>query len=223
MIQRAERTLRTNSLTVLMEFARQLLRRVGSDPVELLVKVQNLGCLKLIIAASGILEERLKELVKKLGLDESVRFVPHVHDEARLNKIYNLGDLLVLPQVPGTVSIPAVACGLPVVTVRNSMGLLAAVDERVANNFILCNSPDPREIANTCYQLLKDPQRLDDIRKAGLELITEYSWERISARVIEFLENLRGAKLTRRKQINDDSGCHSSGGGCEGLGQKAGS
>jgi glycosyltransferase involved in cell wall biosynthesis len=155
--------------------------------------------LKLIIVGSGISEDSLKGLVNELGLMKDVKFVPHTHDETRLNKIYNLGDLMVLPQVPGTVSVQAVACGLPVVTLQNKMGLLAAVDERIVSNFVLFDSVDPEKIASTCYELLKNPEMLDNISKKGLELIVDYSWQNISKTLIEFLEEVAGRNSRSRR------------------------
>ena len=144
----------------------------------------------IVIVGSGSLEKFLKELVCKLKLEKCVIFIPHIHDEIKLNKVYNLGDLLVLPQVPGTVSIQAMACGLPVVTLRNKSGLLAAVDERILNNFVFFNSDNPEEISKTCYDLFKNPEILNSISQKGLKIITDYSWQNISIKLIKFLESL---------------------------------
>jgi len=154
---------------------------------------------KLIVVGSGILETHLKQLVERSGCEEHVRFIPHVYDETKLSRIYNLGDFIVLPQVPGTVSMAAVACGLPVVTLQNKTGLLGAVDERILSTFVLLESADPQEIASICYQLLENPGTLSDISKRGLELIADYSWQNISKRLVAFFEEVGMPQLTLPK------------------------
>ena len=53
----AERVLRNNSLKILMEFIPDLLRNVGTDPVELLYKLQNYGFeIKLLNGRNQVLE-----------------------------------------------------------------------------------------------------------------------------------------------------------------------
>lgn len=154
--------------------------------------------LKLIMVGSGYLEQSLKELVDKLRLSEHVIFIPHIHDRIKLNKIYNLGYLMVIPQVPGTGSIQATACGLPVVAVRNKSGLLGAIDEKILRNFVLVDSADPENISKACYELLKVPQRLNNISQKSLKLIVDYSWQTISIKLINFLEQLVGERYEKR-------------------------
>jgi len=150
---------------------------------------------KLIIVGSGLLEKRLKKLVNKLRLSEHVRFVPHIHDEIKLNKFYNLGNLFVLPQVPGTTSILAMACGLPVVTIKNKLNAFGTIDERILGNFIFADSANPEKISETCYKLLKNPEILSIISKKSLKMIADYSWQNVSIKLIKSLEQLVSKKV----------------------------
>jgi glycosyltransferase involved in cell wall biosynthesis len=149
------------------------------------------GTLRLLVVGSGSAERTFKHLVTKIGLDEVVRFVPHIHDEARLNRIYNLGDFFVLPQIPGTTALLAMACGLPVVTIKNSKSdCQGYIEENILNGFVLLDSADPKIISEACWQLLQDPEKLDDISQKGLKIISDYSWENVAAQVSKLLTQL---------------------------------
>jgi glycosyltransferase involved in cell wall biosynthesis len=144
-------------------------------------------CLRLLVVGSGPLEKSLKEMVAELKLEEHVRFLPHTHDEMKLNKIYSLGELVILPNPPGTIAIQATACCLPVITIQNKSGFLGAIDERLLANFILLDSADPEKIAESCYDLLNSPEKLRDISNKGKEMISDYSWENVSRQLSNLL------------------------------------
>jgi len=148
---------------------------------------------KLVLVGSGFLEKEYKSLVKQLNITNRVTFIAHIDDERKLSKIYNIGTLLVLPQVPGTTSMLAIACGLPVVSIRNNFGLLGAIDECILENFVLLDSYDPEMIATTCTDLLKNPDRLKQISVKGLDIAKSYSWEEVTLKLSKFLENVRKA------------------------------
>jgi glycosyltransferase involved in cell wall biosynthesis len=146
------------------------------------------GTIRLIVVGSGSAERTFKHLVTKMGLDEVVRFVPHIHDEAKLNRIYNLGDFFVLPQIPGTTALLAMACGLPVITIKNSRSECQGyIEENILNGFVLLDSADPNIIAEACWQLLQDPRKLDDISRKGLKIISDYSWKNVAIQVSDLL------------------------------------
>lgn len=146
--------------------------------------------LKMVVVGSGPLKSVLKDLSIKLKINQHIIFLPWMNDQEELNKIYNLGKLLVLAQVPGTVAIQAIAAGTPVVALKNKSGLLGAVDEEILSNFILLNSADPKEIAGVCYNLLNNPELLEDISERGKRIIWNYSWNRIAKLLAEFLNTL---------------------------------
>jgi glycosyltransferase involved in cell wall biosynthesis len=157
------------------------------------------GNLRFLIVGSGPSEKFLKESVDRLGLQEHVRFIAHIYDEVKLNKIYNLGDLIVLPQVPGTVSIQAMACGVPVVTVRNTkLQALAAIDDRMLSGFHLIDSADSESIAEACCGLFNNPERLNDMRQNGLRIVADYSWQNISARLLLMLQSISGKLMVAK-------------------------
>lgn len=146
--------------------------------------------IKLVVVGSGLMKEQIHQMVKRTRLEDKIIFLNHIHDENKLNKIYNIADLLILPQVPGTSSILAVSAGTPVATIHNTKGLLAAVDQKILNNFFYFDSSKPESIAEGCYYLIKHPEILESMSKNGLEIIKDYSWNKITFKFINCLENI---------------------------------
>ncbi|MEJ2241190.1 MAG: glycosyltransferase, partial [Candidatus Bathyarchaeota archaeon] len=73
--------------------------------------------IKLLIVGSGILEESIRCKVKKLGLENYVKFFGYIGKED-LDKCYSAADLFVLPSINepfGIVLLEAMAFGCPII------------------------------------------------------------------------------------------------------------
>jgi glycosyltransferase involved in cell wall biosynthesis len=150
--------------------------------------------LRLVIVGSGVSEGRLRALVSKLALDSSTRFVPHVQDECRLNDIYNIADLFVLPNVPGTTALLAMPTGVPIVTIKNNIGILGAITDEMLCSYVLLDSTDPVLMSQTCLDLLTDEELRNGKSQATREVISHYSWDEVSLILGKYLGRLANQK-----------------------------
>ncbi|MHA1665396.1 MAG: glycosyltransferase family 4 protein [Candidatus Njordarchaeales archaeon] len=146
--------------------------------------------IKLLIIGSGPSEQHIKDLVSRLNLSKSVVFIPHINNEQLLNKLINLGDIMVIPHPPGSTALLGAACGLPVVTVKNKGELLGTIDEKLLKTFITLESSNPVLIAKICNELLTDDDKRYLISEKELSAIKGYSWSSISQKCIRVLRGV---------------------------------
>lgn len=171
-----------------LEFSRNIDKLVLALPE--LKKITNQQ-FKLVIVGSGPIKDYLSNIIINSKIEDNIIFVPHINDEIILNKLFNISDLLVLPQVPGTSSILSVAAGTPVATIKNTKNLLGAVDKKILEIFFYFDSPEPKSIAQGIYYLINHPKILDNMSKNGMNIIEEYSWDIIALKLIDILKTLK--------------------------------
>jgi glycosyltransferase involved in cell wall biosynthesis/peptidoglycan/xylan/chitin deacetylase (PgdA/CDA1 family) len=112
------------------------------------------------IAGGGPLEEELRGLVSREGLQDRVQLTGFV-TEGALVPLYQAADVFVLPALPEihwgipNVLIEALACEIPVVTTP-----LPSVSELVEHGRtgLLIEEPDPERIASSVESLARDPE-----------------------------------------------------------------
>ena len=105
-----------------------------------------------LIAGDGDERDKLHSLAKELDL-KTVRFLGNV-DQKTLAKLYNLGDVSLVPsrrEPFGLVAIEAMACGTPVIA-SNQGGLPDFVNDEVGS---LVTPEDPDDLANAVIRILK--------------------------------------------------------------------
>lgn len=168
--------------------------RKGHDKViEALLRVKDSfpEALYLVVGV-GREEERLKAMVKRSGLEDSVIFAGYIPDD-RLPLYYNLCDVFCLPNRVtersalkgdyegfGIVFIEASACGKPVIGGRNS-GVEDAVVHGVTG--LLVDPLSVEEIAGAIERLLRDRDLAEKMGRAGRErAVREFEWEVVSRR-----------------------------------------
>jgi phosphatidylinositol alpha-1,6-mannosyltransferase len=145
---------------------------------------------RLIIAGEGETTDRLREIIKALGLEEKVTLLGRVsHDE--LMAYYNSCDVFLMPNRTlengdtegfGLVFLEANAFGKPVIG-GNSGGVTDAIID--GKTGILVDGTSPAEIAAAIVDLLSDGYRRRDMGKAG------YEWAQandVKIKVAEFLK-----------------------------------
>jgi phosphatidylinositol alpha-1,6-mannosyltransferase len=179
---------------VLLTIAR-LVPRKGIDSVlEALAAVRRaVPDLVYVVAGDGPDRERLVELARRLGVDESVRFVGAVED-AELPLWYSLGDVFVMPSRSdppdvegfGIVYLEAAACERPVVAARAG-GVPDAVADGVSG--LLVEPGDRDGLARALAELLSDPARRANLgRRARERVLAELTWDRIADATFAALE-----------------------------------
>ncbi len=140
---------------------------------------------ELLIAGRGPEEHALKDLVKRLGIGKSVRFLGYISDEER-NRLYRLADAAVFPsryEPFGIVALEAMSFGAPVIAART--GGFAEVIEH-GRTGILFEPGDALGLAVELSSLLGSPQKREALGNAGRRLVAStYDWGPISEATLE--------------------------------------
>jgi len=140
----------------------------------ILRKVHNV---KLIIIGKGVMEEKIKQLSRQLGIDKQIEFVGFIADTFRKAMYYNAADIFVLPsflELSPQVILEAMASGLPIVA-TNVGGIPDLVEDEKCG--LLIPAGDCLALENAVIYLLENGTIRDKMRQRELEKIKDFSWE----------------------------------------------
>lgn len=138
-----------------------------------------------IFVGKGFLRPLLQELVDRLGVSDSVRFLGTIQHEY-LPSLYAVADLLVLPSVYepfGKVLIEAMACGKPVIATK-----VSGIPEVVVDNEtgILVPSKRPDLLARAIIRILFNMELAKKFAFRGRErVVSLFTWKKVAERVLE--------------------------------------
>ena len=141
---------------------------------------------QLLIVGGGSDELRLRQLVKDLGINQSVTFVGRVPIK-EVPYYQNLLDIAVYPSICeesfGVAVVESCACEVPVIVTRKG-GLVEVVEEDITGLVVRPN--DPHDIAKALSTLIKNPELRSKLGSAGRKRVASlYNWA----------ENLEAMKL----------------------------
>lgn len=139
----------------------------------------------LIIKGTGPEEENLREMVRRMRLDDNVRVISEFLEKKDMAALYNCADVVAVASridlFPFT-AIEAISCGVPVAT-SFGRGLRSDIVEQGAGVMI---RPRPEEMASDLLALLEDPVRLECLgRKARQLALKEFDFELAADRLVE--------------------------------------
>ncbi|MCK4347296.1 MAG: glycosyltransferase family 4 protein [Thermoplasmatales archaeon] len=141
------------------------------------------------IAGTGPQEDELKTLVKKLNLEEHVKFLGFIADEEEKYSYYKACKVVVAPSrwdcQPYAVTEGA-ACGKPIIASDKSNPAL--LDDGKAG--FIFQSENVTDLANKIIKLLTDDGLREEMGKAAREKAREYDWNRIVDRHIEIYKEV---------------------------------
>lgn len=124
----------------------------------------------------------LLERLTRAPLTGVARHVGYLQERDR-RAFYERARLLVLPSFDEGFGLPAVeamAAGVPVVVSRRG-----ALPEVCGDAAAYVDPDDPRDIASTVAALLCAPDRLEDLRRRGIERARHFSWQASAQRLWE--------------------------------------
>jgi len=127
----------------------------------------------------------LKRLARKLGIESRVHFLGAIPDE-RLLEEYRKAYLFVLPSLQegfGIVFLEAMACGLPIVALRNG-AVPEVVPDRKAG---ILTEGDPSSFLSAISELLDNPDLAWKMGAYGFRYVRRFSWERVAWRLLRIL------------------------------------
>lgn len=142
----------------------------------------------LCCGVGGKAAEKYAALLRDSGMTEHVRlqgFVP----EGELRAAYAGSDLFVFPSLYEGFGLPileAMAAGLPVVTSR-----AASLPEVGGEAAVYCDASDPQALAAAVADTWHDPGRRDELRRAGRQRASEFTWARAAQALRGILQESR--------------------------------
>jgi len=126
--------------------------------------------------------ERLKSLVKELGISDRVTFAGFVKDLAPMYKSFDLFVLPTLWEAFGRVLIEAMAAGKPVISSRVG-GIPEVVEDGVSG--LLVPPEDPEALAKAIDRLMDKPELAKNFGEKGRERVRKYFNAETNTRQLE--------------------------------------
>ena len=138
----------------------------------------------LLVVGSGSDGPRVKDLARRAGVSESVRYLPHLNHSI-LARLYAGADLFVLPTLQEGISwttFEAMASGTAVLTVEHR-----SLAEGAGDTAFSVASPSVTDLAEGMRAMLTDESLRRRYAERGLQRVREFSWDRAAARTMEIL------------------------------------
>jgi len=147
---------------------------------------------KILIIGSGEKKKELKNLTKRLNLEDRVIFLGQI-DYNDLPKYYSMADVFVrasLSEGFGNVFLEAFACGTPIIGTRvgGITDFLADPSEHAGQGTgLFCKVNDPQDIAKKIREILEDESLKKMLAKNGIKFISNiYQWDFIAKKMEVF-------------------------------------
>lgn len=142
----------------------------------------------LIIVGSGPDEDKMKNLVSRLGIDNNIRFLGQTSEVVRY---YQASDIFVLPSYAEGMSnslLEAMACGLPVIASRIG-GVVDVIED--GKTGILFEPGDISGLSSALVRLANDAELRQRLGiEARKKMVKDFSIERVAEEYIKFFENV---------------------------------
>jgi L-malate glycosyltransferase len=137
----------------------------------------------LTIAGTGPELARLQDLTRTLGIAEAVTFTGRI-DNTDMPKLYHSADIMLNPTLADNMPISileSLASGVPVVS-TDVGGIPFLVQHELTA--MLVPVQNPLAMANAVLTLLRQPEQVAALRKAGVELVSQYTWPHVRKRLM---------------------------------------
>ena len=136
--------------------------------------------------------EKLQKLVQELGLEHHVNFTGFVADE-HLPALINLAEAMVYPSLYEGFGLPvleALACGVPVITARNSSLTEAGGDAAL----YIHDARDVDALADALGVVLHDEARRRRMIAKGFDHAAKFTWEATGRQVVALYKQVLGER-----------------------------
>lgn len=134
-----------------------------------------------------ILNKKVNELFKIYNSDKISFISDYIED---INELYHRADIFVLPSLEdgfGMVIPEAMACGLPVITSKNTGG--EDIIEDGKNGFVI-PIRDKEAIKEKIQYFYKNPKEMDKMSKNARETAEKFTWDRYGEKILKKYENI---------------------------------
>ncbi len=152
---------------------------------------------RLIVVGKGPLDSKCRQIVKKFGLEEIVKFMGKVGQE-ELPRYYCGADVYCAPalggETQGIVLLEAMACGVPVVASK-----IPGYDETVRDNIdgILFPPSEISSLAECIVKVLTDDTLRNRLIANGLKRVQDFAWPLIAQKTLNYYQELLAIKKQR--------------------------
>jgi phosphatidylinositol alpha-mannosyltransferase len=149
---------------------------------------------RLLVVGAG---PKLREYKRYVGLRgiRDVEFLGRVSDEEKV-RYFASADIYCAPNTGqesfGIVLLEAMAAGVPIVA-SDIHGFKRVVERNVQG--LLVEPRNPRALAAALYSLARDPDLRHEMGDAGRARAPEFSWDRVTERIVEFYYETRDRVL----------------------------
>jgi phosphatidylinositol alpha-mannosyltransferase len=152
---------------------------------------------RLLVVGAGPKEREYRRYVGLRGIRD-VEFLGRVDDEAKV-RYFASADIYCAPNTGqesfGIVLLEAMAAGVPIVA-SDIHGFKRVVERNVQG--ILVEPRNPRALAAALYALARDPDLRDEMGEAGRARAPEFSWDRVTERIVDYYYETRQRVLAER-------------------------
>ena len=152
---------------------------------------------RLLVVGAGPKEREYRRYVGLRGIRD-VEFLGRVDDEAKV-RYFASADIYCAPNTGqesfGIVLLEAMAAGVPIVA-SDIHGFKRVVERNVQG--ILVEPRNHRALAAALYALARDPDLRHDMGDAGRERAPEFSWDRVTERIVDYYYETRQRVLAGR-------------------------
>ncbi len=136
---------------------------------------------------TGWLNADIKDKIEKLSMENNIMFIGFV-EEDDLPVLYSAAELFAYPSLYEGFGLPvleAMACGVPVITSDNSS--LKEIAEGIG---ILVDPLNVIDIRDAIVNILKSPQRKEELIEKGLKRAADFSWTRTASETLKVYEDV---------------------------------
>ncbi len=146
------------------------------------------------LVLSGIAMQSHGEIlaeIGRLGLEERVRVLGYLPSE-ELPLLYNLATALVFPSLFEGFGIPlveAMACGCPIICAD-----AASLPEVAGDAGALFDPRSVEDMAETIGRTIADPERLEELRRRGLQRARLFDWETTARQTLRVYGEAAGSR-----------------------------
>lgn len=144
----------------------------------------------LLFVGKGEMEEELRLLSKKLGVDKHIKFAGFVGDSSKKVLFYKSADIFAFPsfsEIFGIVNLEAMACSTPIIASKVG-GIPDVVID--GENGLLVPPRDSEALTDALIYLLENEDIREKMGKNGRRRVKGYSWERIADRTEKIYEEV---------------------------------
>jgi len=155
------------------------------DAVEIM---HSKGCeVRFTIVGGGQMLQKLKQILLEKDLGDIIELTGRI-DAEDMPQVYRQNDIFISASMQEGMSnamLEAMASGLPIVTTR-----CEGVDELIADNGIIVNNADAREIADAIRKIADDRQLYKKMAVAARRQAQKFTWNKVASQYIELYHKI---------------------------------